>query len=65
MGYRFAGTERLLFFGKYSEVTLAEARDKRSAARKLLNDGTDPVIPLLLTIGKNRNYAARAGRCFG
>ena len=42
MRYRFAGTEPLLAFGKYPQVTLAEARDKRTAARKLLTDGIDP-----------------------
>lgn len=42
MGYRFAGIERLLSFGKYPEVTLSEAREKRAAARKLLNGGVDP-----------------------
>lgn len=42
MGYRFDGTSKLLAFGKYPQVTLAEARDKRTAARKLLNDGIDP-----------------------
>ena len=42
MGYRFAGVERTLAFGKYPQVTLSEARDKRAAARKLLSDGIDP-----------------------
>ena len=42
MGYRFAGTERLLAFGKYPQTSLAEARNKRTAARKLLNNGIDP-----------------------
>ena len=42
MGYRFAGTERLLAFGKYPEVTLSEARTKRTSARKLMSDGVDP-----------------------
>jgi len=42
MGYRFAGVERTLAFGKYPQVTLAEARDKRLAARKLLDGGIDP-----------------------
>jgi integrase len=42
MAYRFAGIAKLLAFGKYPQVTLAEARDKRSAARKLLSDGIDP-----------------------
>jgi len=42
MGYRFAGTERLLAFGKYPEVTLLEARNLRAAARKQINAGIDP-----------------------
>jgi integrase len=44
MGYRFHGKEKLLAFGKYPEVTLAAARQKRLEARKLLNDGIDPSI---------------------
>jgi hypothetical protein len=42
MDYRFAGVRRTLAFGKYPEVTLAEAREKRLAARKLLDQDTDP-----------------------
>ena len=42
MDYRFAGMRRTLAFGKYPEVTLAEARDKRLAARKLLDQDIDP-----------------------
>jgi len=42
MGYRFAGTERLLAFGKYPQVSLAEAREKRLAARRLLAEDIDP-----------------------
>jgi integrase len=42
MDYRFAGARRTLAFGKYPEVTLAEARDRRLAARKLLDQGIDP-----------------------
>lgn len=42
MGYRIHGKEKLLAFGKYPEVTLAEVRQKRLEARKLLNDGIDP-----------------------
>jgi integrase len=40
--YRYAGKERVLALGVYPEVTLAEARDKRDAARRLLRDGIDP-----------------------
>jgi integrase len=43
MAYRQAnGKPNRLTFGKYPEVTLAEARIKRLAARKLLDQGTDP-----------------------
>ena len=42
MGYRFAGTERLLAFGKYPDISLAEARKLRTAAREKLNAGIDP-----------------------
>src|SRR5712664_3345516 len=31
-----------LTFGSYPETTLGEARDKRTAARRLLKDGIDP-----------------------
>ena len=40
--YRFAGKEKRLAFGVYPEVTLKEAREKRSDARKLLTNGVDP-----------------------
>ena len=42
MAYRFAGTSKLLSFGKYPQTTLADARDKRLAARKLLEADIDP-----------------------
>lgn len=42
--YRFMGKEKRLAFGVYPEVTLAEARDKRESARKLLAEGTDPAF---------------------
>lgn len=42
MKYRVAGKEKLLAIGVYPETTLAEAREKRDDARKLLKDGTDP-----------------------
>lgn len=40
--YRFAGKEKLLALGIYPDVTLAEARDKRDEARKLLANDVDP-----------------------
>ena len=42
MRYRFGGAEKVLTFGLYPEVTLAEARDERDAARKLLREHRDP-----------------------
>lgn len=42
MKYRFAGKEKLLSIGVYPDVTLAEARDKRTEARRLLAMGDDP-----------------------
>lgn len=40
--YRVAGKEKLLAIGVYPEITLAEARDHRDQARKLLRQGEDP-----------------------
>ena len=42
--YRFMGKEKRLAFGVYPEVSLAEAREKRESARKLLAEGTDPAF---------------------
>lgn len=42
MKYRFDGKERSLAFGPYPLVSLAEAREKRDAAKKLLLAGADP-----------------------
>lgn len=40
--YRYLGKEKLLSLGVYPEVSLAEARDKRIEARKLLANNIDP-----------------------
>ena len=40
--YRYAGKEKRLAFGVYPEVCLAQAREKREAAKKLLSAGSDP-----------------------
>ena len=40
--YRFSGKEKLLSLGVYPEVSLKEARDKRDAARKQMQEGLDP-----------------------
>lgn len=41
--YRFGGSEKLLSFGAYPEVSLARAREKRHEAKVLLADGIDPM----------------------
>ena len=40
--YRFGGKEKLLAHGVYPDVSLAEARERRDQARKLLANGVDP-----------------------
>lgn len=40
--YRFMGKEKRMAFGVYPDVSLAEARDKRYQARKLLEQNIDP-----------------------
>ena len=43
MRYRIEGKERTASLGKYPEVSLAEARDKRDQLRKLIANDIDPV----------------------
>jgi integrase len=40
--YRIAGREKLISFGRYPEVSLKRAREKRDEARALMADGKDP-----------------------
>lgn len=42
LSYRFLGKQKTLALGVYPEVSLAEARKKRVAARQRLADGVDP-----------------------
>jgi integrase len=42
LAYRHAGHQRQLALGPYPELSLADARDKRTEAKKLLRDGFDP-----------------------
>lgn len=41
--YRFEGREKLMTFGSYPDVSLSLARERHTAARKLLAAGTDPM----------------------
>nr|WP_047170179.1 integrase arm-type DNA-binding domain-containing protein [Sphingomonas sp. Y57] len=73
--YRFAGKEKRLTFGLYPEVSLAEARDRRDAARRQLREHRDPAIEKIKAIAEaidaadatyetvgRRWHAAQAGR---
>jgi hypothetical protein len=40
--YSFAGKENTISFGTYPEISLAQARERREEARKLLARGIDP-----------------------
>jgi integrase len=40
--YRFDGKEKILAFGVYPDVSLADAREKRDVARKVVAAGQDP-----------------------
>lgn len=42
--YRFGGKEKRIVFGRYPEISLAEARDLRDNARKLLREQRDPAV---------------------
>lgn len=43
LAYRFEGKPKTMSFGPYPDVTLAEARVKRDAAKATLRDGIDPM----------------------
>jgi hypothetical protein len=42
LAYRYGGKQKLLAFGIYPTVSLADARARRDAAKKHLKDGLDP-----------------------
>ena len=42
--YRFDRKQKQIAFGAYPEVTLADARERREAARKLLANSKDPSL---------------------
>ena len=42
--YEYAGREKMLALGSYPDVTLAQARQQREAARSLLREGRDPGV---------------------
>lgn len=62
LAYRFAGKANQLSFGPYPLVSLAEARQKRDEAKKLLLDGKDPSTTRKL---EKVNAALAQGNTFG
>ena len=59
--YRFDGKRKLISLGVLSEVSLAEARDRRDDARKLLANGKDPSAQRK---AEKREAAGRAANSF-
>jgi hypothetical protein len=60
LAYRFAGKQKTLALGIYPSITLADARNGRNEAKKLLAKGIDPSAQRRLDEAK-----ARAGQSFG
>jgi integrase len=50
MAYRYRGRQKQLAFGPYPAVSLADAREKRNDAQKLLRSGVDPAAAKRLEI---------------
>ena len=64
-GYRFIGKEKTMSYGKYPDVSLAQARELHQEARKLLALGTDPMAKrkadkLANQIGQENSFEAVA-----
>lgn len=49
LSYRIAGVQKTIGFGPYPDVTLAQARELRAAAKAKLRAGDDPMAPRRLT----------------
>lgn len=60
--YRYGGLEKLLTFGRFPDVTIAQAREKRDAARLALKQGQDPGAKLSK---QKRADILAAGATFG
>lgn len=56
--YRFDGREKLMAFGRYPDVPLADARTLRDEARRLLAKGTDPMATRKVDKATRRRAAA-------
>jgi integrase len=58
MAYRYHGRQKTLAFGRYPEVSLIDARDRRDDAKRLLRQGTDPGA--IIKVEKQAEIAATA-----
>ena len=58
--YRHRGVEKLLTFGQFPAMSLAEARARREAAKAALRDGRDPGAAAVAVKGNTFETAARA-----
>ena len=56
--YERQGREQLLSLGAYPEVKLAEARERRNQARRIVKDGGDPAAAPATPAGVLRPWAA-------
>lgn len=56
--YRFGPKEKRLTFGRYPEMTLVQARERREEARKMLREMRDPAVEAM----KRRLVAAAAAQ---
>ncbi len=60
MRYEFDRKEKLLSFGPYPDISLAEARDSRENAKRLLRQGRDPRLEKRLELGRQREALANS-----
>ena len=57
--YKFLKKEKRVSLGVYPNTSLAEARNKRDAARKMLSEGVEPCMPsITVSIHKWRGLGA-------
>lgn len=65
MKYRFDGKEKLLSFGAYPDLSLAEARNKRHDARNLLAHDIDPSVNKKTTSAARKELSANSFEAVG
>ncbi|MFG1242023.1 tyrosine-type recombinase/integrase [Xanthobacter versatilis] len=65
LAYRFDGKQRQLSFGSYKYVTLAEARERRTEAKRLLASGVDPGANIKSRKAEQRAAEEAAQNTFG